>query len=90
MLKKSCPAKDTKAVDNIKKGMVAKVDPKVKGELSQILEGYGDIFLEKLPYGPPPWRVVDHTINVVLESTPPHKSPYRLSNCRDGGIEDTS
>ena len=82
MLKRSTPRKDIKAVEDTKKDMVAKVDPKVKGELSKILEEYGNIFLEKLPYGPPPWCVVDHEIEVVLGSTPLHKSPYRLSNAK--------
>ena len=80
MLKESGPVKDTKTVEDIKKDMVKKADPKVKGELSKILEEYGDIFPEKLPYGPPPRRVFDHEIEVVPGSTPPHKSPYRLSN----------
>ena len=80
MLKESGPIKDTKTVEDMRKDMLKKADPKVKGELSKILEEYGDIFPEKLPYGPPPQCVIDHEIEVVLGSTPPHKSPYRLSN----------
>ena len=38
------------------------------------------MFPEKLPYGPPPSRMIDHEIEVVPGSEPPHKSPYRLSN----------
>ena len=53
-MKESGPLKDTKIVDDIKKDMVAKADPKVKGELFKILGEYKDIFLQKLPYGPPP------------------------------------
>ena len=56
-------------IEDIKKNMVIKVDPKVKGELSRISEEYRDIFLEKLPYGPPPRCVVDHDIEVVTRST---------------------
>ena len=74
MLKESGPAKDTM------KEMVEKADRAVRGELSGILEEYGDVFPEKLPYGPPPKRMIDHEIEVVPGSEPPHKSPYRLSN----------
>ena len=80
MWKESGPVKDTRKVEDIKKEMVKKADPKVKGELSNILEEYGDIFPEKLPYGPPPRRVIDHEIEVVPGSTSPHKSSDRLSN----------
>ena len=80
MLKESGPVKDTKTEEDIKKDMVKKADPNVRGELSKILEGYGDIFSEKLPYGSPPRRVIDHNIEVVPGSTPPHKSPYRIRN----------
>ena len=68
MLKESGPIKDTKTVDDIKKDLV------LKGELSKIVEEYGDIFPEKLPCGPPPKGVVDHEIEVVPGSTAPHKS----------------
>ena len=74
MLKESGPVKDTM------KDMVEKADRVVRGELSKILEEYGDVFPEKLPYGPPPRRMIDHEIEVVPGSEPPHKSPYRLSN----------
>ena len=77
-MKESGPIKETKTVQDIKKEIVEKVEPKVKGELSKILEEYGDIFPEKLPYGPPLWHV-DYKTEVVSGSTPPHKSPYRLS-----------
>ena len=54
MLKELGPMKDTETVEGIKKEMVKKADPKVKRELSRILEEYGDIFPKKLPYWPPP------------------------------------
>ena len=78
MLKESGLINDIKTVEYIKKDMVAKEDPKVKGELSRILVEYVDIFLEKLSYGPPPRRVVDHEIEVVRGSTPPHKTHIGL------------
>ena len=80
MLKESGPAKDTTTVKDTMKDMVEKADRAVRGELSRILEEYGDVFPEKLPYGPPPKRMIDHEIEVVPGSEPPHKSPYRLSN----------
>ena len=82
MLKESSPMKGTKMVEDIKKDTVAKADPKVKGELSKILQEYGGIFLEKLPFGPPLWWVVDHEIKAVPRSTPLYKSLYRLNNVK--------
>ena len=80
MLKESGPTKDTTTVKDTMKDMVEKADRAVRGELSRILEDYGDVFPEKLPYGPPPRRMIDHEIEVVPGSEPLHKSPYRLSN----------
>ena len=61
-----------------KEGCGGKGGSKGKGELSNIVE-YGDIFPEKLLYGPPPWCVVDHKIEVILGPSPPHKRLYRLN-----------
>ena len=74
MLKESGPTKDTTTVKDTMKDMVEKADRAVRGELSRVLEEYGDIFLEKLPYGPLPRRMIDHEIEVVSGSEPPHKS----------------
>ena len=49
MLKEPGLVKDTKTVEDIKKDMVVKTDP--KGELSSILDEYGDIFLESCAMG---------------------------------------
>ena len=80
MLKESGPAKDKITVKETMKDMVEKADRAVRGELSKVLEEYGDVFPENLPYGPPPRRMLDHEIEVVPGAEPPHKSPYRLSN----------
>ena len=40
---------------------------------------FKDVVPNKLLYGLPPKRVVDHNIKTTLGATPPHKSPYRLS-----------
>ena len=65
MLKESGPAKDTTIAKDTMKDMVEKADHAVRRELSRVLEEYGDIFLEKLPYGPPLRRMTDHEIEVV-------------------------
>ena len=80
ILNESGPLKNTQTLEDIQKEIVAKADRKVKGELSRILAEYGDVFPEKLPYGPPPRCVVDYEIEVVPGSYPPHKRPYRLKN----------
>lgn len=82
MLKESCPVKDTKTVDEVMRELVNKAEPEVKRDLSRILEDYRDIFPENFPYRSPPHGVIDHKINVVPGSIPPHKSPYRISNAK--------
>ena len=57
------------------KELVKKADPVVREELPRILEEYGDIFLEILPYAPPPKKFIDPNIEAVPASEPPHKSP---------------
>ena len=57
-----------------------KADPVVPAPLRGIFDDYKDLFLSKLPYGPPPKRQLDHEIHLVLGEEPPHKSPYRLSS----------
>ena len=84
MLKESGPSKDTTTVKDTMKDMVEKADCAVGGELSKILEEYGDVFPEKLPYGPPPRRMIDHEIEVV-----PGSEPILAQQCRDGRVEDT-
>ena len=80
MLKESGLVKDTTTVKDTMKDMVENADLTVRGELSKILEDNGDVFPEKLPHGPPPRRMINHEIEMVPWSKPPHKSPYKLSN----------
>ena len=47
------------------KEIVDKADRVVRGELPKVLEEYGDIFPETLPYGPPLRRMITHEIQVV-------------------------
>ena len=58
---------------------VQEADSSVRKELKMILEDYKGVFPDKLPYGPPTGRVVDHEIETASGVQPPHKSPYRLS-----------
>ena len=58
---------------------VDEADDDVKEQLQNVLTEFKDVFPNKLPYGPPPKRVVDHEIETLPGEAPPHKSPYRLS-----------
>ena len=58
---------------------VEEADEVVREQLQQTLEEFKDVFPDKLPYGPPPKRVLDHEIETLPGETPPHRSPYRLS-----------
>ena len=44
-----------------------------------LLEEFQDVFPNKLPYGQPPKRVINHEIDTTPGVLPPHKSLYRLS-----------
>ena len=45
----------------------------------QLLEEYKDVFPDDLPAGLPPYREVDHRIELIPGSTPPSRPTYRLS-----------
>ena len=70
--------KEVSITDTIR-SKVAEADAAVREQLQATLEEYRDVFPDKLPYGPPPRRVVDHEIETTPGAAPPHKSPYRLS-----------
>ena len=44
-----------------------------------ILQDFEDVFPKDLPVGLPPAREVDHRIDLVPGSEPPHRAPYRMS-----------
>ena len=43
------------------------------------LREYADVVTDHLPRGLPPKGSIQHTIEVIPGTTPPHRSPYRLS-----------
>jgi hypothetical protein len=47
--------------------------------LQGLLKEYSDVFPKDLPPGLPPRRDVDHGIDLLPGSTPPHRAPYRMS-----------
>ena len=59
---------------------VEEADPAIRDRLAETLEEYRDVFPDKLPYGPPPKRVIDHEIETIPGEAPPHRSPSRLSS----------
>src|SRR5919108_1537020 len=48
-------------------------------EVRKILKEYQDVFPKALPNNLPPKRTVDHAIELVPGSEPPHRSVYRMS-----------
>ena len=63
------------------KQIVEKADRGARGKLSKVSEQYSDIFPgKKTPYAPPSRRLIDHEIDVLPASAPPHKIPYTFSN----------
>ena len=77
--KETRPVKQDIPVEDVIKKKVLEADSDVREDLEATLKEFKDVFRNKLPYGPPPKRVVDHDIETTLGATPPHKSPYRLS-----------
>ena len=53
---------------------IQQADPVVRARLQGILEEFRDVFPDKLPYGPPPKRHIDHEIDLVPGEAPPHKT----------------
>ena len=78
--KETGPVTKEVPVEEVIWAKVTEADPAVRERLQETLEEYRDIFPDKLPYGPPPKRVIDHEIETILGSAPPHKSPYKLSS----------
>ena len=77
--KETGPVKVDLPVTEVMKTKVSEVDPSVQQQLKATLEEFKDVFPDKLPYGPPPKRQIDHEIDTVPGKAPPHKSPYKLS-----------
>ena len=51
------------------------------------MDEYHDVFLEKLPKGPPPKREIDHSIEKDREAQPPNRAPYRLGPIEQDELE---
>ena len=48
-------------------------------EVQAILTEFSDVFPKDLPSGLPPTRHIDHKIELVPGTEPPHREPYRMS-----------
>ena len=77
--KETGPVKVDLPVTEVMKTKVAEAETAVQQQLKATLEEFQDVFPDKLPYGPPPKRQIDHEIETVPGEAPPHKSPYKLS-----------
>ncbi|KAL2632608.1 hypothetical protein R1flu_004087 [Riccia fluitans] len=55
--------------------------------LREIMGDYADVLTDELPEELPPWREVDHTIELVPEATPPSKAAYRLNQVEMGELK---
>ena len=78
-MKETGPVKKELPIAEVIQKKVQEANPAVREELKGILEEYKGVFPDKLPYGPPPKRIMDHEIDTAPGVTPPYKSPYRLS-----------
>jgi hypothetical protein len=79
MSKETGPVTEEVPIETVIQQKVDEADESVREQLKSTLEEFKDVFPDKLPYGPPPKRVIDHDIDTLPGETPPHKSPYRLS-----------
>ena len=73
------PVKEEMTKEDLIKKKVMEADEDIRKDLKDLLEEFQDVFPDKLPYGQPPKRVIDHEIDTTPGVLPPHKSPYRLS-----------
>ena len=58
-----------------------------ESQLQQLLSEFIDVFPQDLPSGLPPERQVQHSIDVVQNSKPVSKPPYRLSATKASEVE---
>lgn len=79
MSKETDPVKDVVPIETVIHEKVEEADESIREQLQAVLDDFRDVFSDKLPYGPPPKKIVDHEIETLPGETPPHKSPYRLS-----------
>ena len=56
-----------------------KIETPYPKEVKDILVEYSDVFPKELPAGLPPKRAVDHRIELLPGTEPPHRAPYRMS-----------
>ena len=57
----------------------AKIETPFPREVKDILVEFSDVFPAELPPGLPPKRAVDHRIELLPGTEPPHRAPYRMS-----------
>ena len=60
IMKETGPIKIDIPIGELIHNQVQHANKAIQGDLKEILEEYKDVFPRKLPYGPPPKRVVDH------------------------------
>jgi hypothetical protein len=47
--------------------------------VSRLLQGYKDVFLEETPIGLPPFRGIEHQIDLIPGAALPNRPPYRTN-----------
>ena len=57
----------------------AKIETPFPREVKDILVEFQEVFPKELPAGLPPKRAVDHRIELLPGTEPPHRAPYRMS-----------
>ena len=78
IMKHTGPAK-LKTVEEGKRMQLEKVAEEHRGRLKELLEKHISLFVDKLPYGKPPDRGIEHTIDLEEGAQPVSRPPYRLS-----------
>ena len=64
-MKETGPKKADVSIQEVIKAKVQEAEADVWEELKGILEEYKEVFPDKLPYGPPPKRIIDHEIEIA-------------------------
>jgi hypothetical protein len=47
--------------------------------VSTILQEFDDVFLKEVPVGFPPFRGIEHQIDLIPGATLPNRAPYRMN-----------
>ena len=82
------PKKGFETVEGREQEVLDAVPERHRKDLKSIIDEYKDVFPEKFPKGVPPFREVQHVIDVEPGRKPSYRPPYRLGPAEQDELEE--